>query len=265
MKAEEILQQLAPWKEACKRLAWKPIVEERDGEGTASKFSGMPWLAAAEPYPCCQTCDQPMPLFLQLNLDHLPEELAGRFGRGLLQLFYCTDDNCGDYEAFADGKLVRVVQPADHGRSLPEASYPSFPPKTILGWTSLYDYPSYQDHDELGLRYEYDYSATTVESVQIHCPIAGLEEAVLPLDEDEYVLESEEIADAEPGDKLAGYPNWVQNMEYPSCPICDRRMELVFQLDSDDHLPFMFGDMGCGHITQCPEHKQVVTFAWACS
>jgi hypothetical protein len=26
----------------------------------------------------------------------------------------------------------------------------------------------------------------------------------------------------------------------------------------------MFGDMGIGHITQCPEHLDVVAFGWAC-
>jgi hypothetical protein len=42
-------------------------------------------------------------------------------------------------------------------------------------------------------------------------------------------------------------------------------MELLFQLDSEDHVPFMFGDAGCGHLTRCPEHPDVVTFGWACS
>ena len=39
----------------------------------------------------------------------------------------------------------------------------------------------------------------------------------------------------------------------------------IFQLDSEDHVPFMFGDVGTGHITQCPEHLEVVAFGWACS
>jgi hypothetical protein len=38
----------------------------------------------------------------------------------------------------------------------------------------------------------------------------------------------------------------------------------VFQVDSEDHVPFMFGDAGCGHVTQCPDHKEVVAFGWAC-
>jgi hypothetical protein len=41
-------------------------------------------------------------------------------------------------------------------------------------------------------------------------------------------------------------------------------MARVFQVDSDHNVPFMFGDAGCGHITQCPAHKDVVAFGWAC-
>ena len=41
-------------------------------------------------------------------------------------------------------------------------------------------------------------------------------------------------------------------------------MDLVFQLDSEKNVPFMFGDAGVGHITQCPTHKDVVAFTWAC-
>lgn len=53
-------------------------------------------------------------------------------------------------------------------------------------------------------------------------------------------------------------------MEYPNCLICGERMRLVFQVDSNDNLPFMFGDLGCGHITQCKYHKNQVAFGWAC-
>jgi hypothetical protein len=42
-------------------------------------------------------------------------------------------------------------------------------------------------------------------------------------------------------------------------------MDLVMQLESNEHLDFMFGDAGTGHITRCPEHREVVAFAWACS
>jgi uncharacterized protein YwqG len=41
-------------------------------------------------------------------------------------------------------------------------------------------------------------------------------------------------------------------------------MRMVFQLDSEKSLPFMFGDAGIGHVTQCPDHLEVVAFGWAC-
>lgn len=259
MDKQEILRQLAPWREVHKRPAWKPIVEAEDREITASKFSGRPWLAEGEPYPCCGCCEDPMPLFLQLNLADLPRELTGRFGSGLLQLFYCTSEYCDDgWEPFSESKLVRLVQPNEPAQSLLEGEFPTFPAKTIVGWTMLDDYPHPAEHDELGLIFNYNFSANTV---QIECPELGMETAPLPMSAD---LEAEMVAIAEMGDKLAGYPFWVQGVEYPSCPDCDRRMELVFQLDSEDNLPFMFGDVGCGHITQCPQHKEIVTFGWAC-
>ena len=40
--------------------------------------------------------------------------------------------------------------------------------------------------------------------------------------------------------------------------------EGMYHEGAGDALPFVFGDMGIGHITQCPEHKAVVAFGWAC-
>jgi len=62
-----------------------------------------------------------------------------------------------------------------------------------------------------------------------------------------------------------GLPSyWIQGIEYPTCPRCSTRMALVFQLDSEDNLDFVFGDSGVAHVTQCPQHPDVVAFAWAC-
>jgi hypothetical protein len=67
------------------------------------------------------------------------------------------------------------------------------------------------------------------------------------------------------GEKLGGWPRWVQGIEYPSCPGCGTRMELILQVDSERTLPTMFGDMGIGHLSQCPTHPEVLGFGWASS
>lgn len=225
------------------RLAWKPLVIEGDGTLTDAKFSGQPWLADGESYPCCTNCGKPMQLFLQLNLDTLPEPIQGQYGTGLLQLFYCTSEtplcevDCEAFFPFAQSVLARLVQPTDQPHPVsPVTLSDPFPAKTIVGWEEMVDYPNPEEGTELGIE----------------------------LNDEEWEQVTTEESVPRSGDKLAGYPLWIQGMEYPACPDCGQPMRLVFQLDSEDHLPYMFGDVGCGHITQCPEHHHQLAFGWAC-
>jgi uncharacterized protein YwqG len=258
MDINEVLRQLEPWREKWQRPAWRPLTVSNDSAETASKFAGTPWLAKNETWPTCQQCHKPMPLFLQLNLERLPASLTDTFGTGLLQLFYCLECD-GGWEPFSDVSLVRIVHP--HGPAaddLPQGVVATFPPQTIIGWEEFIDYPDPQEHEELGLEYTYDFDSTPTQT-RIDYPEAGL---VFDHIEDDDL--AEKVSRAAAGDKLCGWPQWIQGIEYPTCPQCQQRMALVFQIDSEDHLPYMFGDMGTGHITQCPTHKEVVAFAWAC-
>jgi uncharacterized protein YwqG len=258
VKQSEVLRQLGPWREANRRPAWKPVVEKGDGGLAASKFSGIPFLSADESWPTCSACDEPLQLFLQLDLAALPAELKDQFGKGLLQLFYCIHDCAAEkWAPFSEGKLVRIVRPTRR-TGAPDVPIKKgyFPAKTITGWSAFDDYPSPQEHDELGLKIDFDFTKN----------VARVQCAALALDFDNQALSiPEAISMASKGDKLAGWPHWIQSAEYPDCPKCGSRMHHVFQIDSRKNLPFMFGDVGCGHITQCPTHKDIVTFAWACS
>ncbi|HLP92290.1 MAG TPA: DUF1963 domain-containing protein [Nostocaceae cyanobacterium] len=256
MLATEIIKKLQPWIEANKRPTWKPLVEEGETDTNLSKFGGTPWLAKNENYPCCGECNAKMPLFVQVDLNQVPAELAGKFGQGLLQLFYCTE--CDSWEYFNHTKLARIIQPVGNAQNLENQDFPSFPAKTIIDWQQFDDYPDNQEYEELGLEI---YLNLFPETVRIKCPMVGLSiEDLAPeeLEEIDVFLENHS------GDKLGGYPYWVQGIEYPNCPICQTRMDLVLQIDSEENLPYMFGDVGCGHITQCPEHKHILTFGWAC-
>jgi uncharacterized protein YwqG len=227
---------------AYKRSVWKPLVAMRDGPLAASKFSGTPWLDEGEAWPQCPNCNRHLQLFLQLNLDELPKPLMGKFGDGIIQLFYCTTQEpqceveCEAFFPFARSVLVRLI---------PKKAIPSdvavppvgdiFPARTIIGWREDDDYPNWEEGETLGIE----------------------------LEESEWEQLSEEDFPRS-GDKLAGWPHWVQSLEYPNCPDCGNLMRLVFQIDSNDNLPYDFGDVGCGHITQCETHKERLAFGWAC-
>ena len=97
-----------------------------------------------------------MPLFLQINL----EDLVGKPGlsdygsKGLLQLFYCTDDCDGGYEPFSTASCCRVVDPKAPGS---HRLYSSVPPEyasgvQITGWDGpLDDRPNYEEGKDMGL------------------------------------------------------------------------------------------------------------------
>jgi hypothetical protein len=250
----DVRQATAGWRAMHARRAWKPVCD--DVATGAAHFGGSPMLGAGEPWPTCAGCAAPMQFFVQVDLAALPAGSPAR-GTGLLQLFYCSidDGGCETWAPFSGTHLVRLLtgpaQPAAHPPSISP-----FPRRRIAGWNESLDHPHPPEHEELGLSYQYDFDASRV---HITCAEVGLDLPDADLDA------AETIATALPGDKLGGWPAWVQGVEYPSCPACSAPMELVLQLDSEDNVPHMFGDVGCGHVTQCPAHPHVLAFGWACS
>lgn len=66
------------------------------------------------------------------------------------------------------------------------------------------------------------------------------------------------------GDKLGGYPCWIQNNEYPHCSDCSEKMELLLQIDSHDNLRYTWGDNGAAWLFQYAEHRDRLAFVWQC-
>ncbi|MEO0491714.1 MAG: DUF1963 domain-containing protein, partial [Cyanobacteria bacterium J06659_2] len=264
--------------ERFKRLAWKPIVKEGDGDLRSSKFGGKPWLGADEGWPLCPNCDNPMRFFLQINLAEIPEAIRSKFGQGILQFFYCTYEttiehdhstpntsvmsgnlqtgvvhyiehqSCLDPSPFSRHRLIRIVQ-ADGVSGvfevpetvcqLADSSEGGFPPRRIVGWQQYDEYPGYADYENLRRA-----------------------DVSLSDDDDNYI---QAVAESPEIDKLAGWPLWIQDVEYPACPTCQQPMnQLVFQLASDDNIPFLWGDVGIGYLLQCPEHTDQITFLSQC-
>ena len=256
---EALQEALAGWRRAHTRPAWRPVTEAGEGDAAGSRFGGLPWLPQGETLPRCGTCGRLMRLLVQLDLASLPPEAQARLGaHGLLQVLGCEDEDCGpSWEAFDASHRVRVVDPSQPGARAAAEGRP-FLARCIVAWEPLPgDLPHPEEHAHQGLHVEHDFKAGTL---RVRCPEVGLETPPLPDD----AFEEEELGRAHDKDKLLGWPCWIQGVEYPSCPRCGREMEHVFQLDSEDHLPWMWGDSGIAHVTRCPEHPDVLTLAWAC-
>ncbi|AKJ02473.1 uncharacterized protein YwqG [Archangium gephyra] len=258
-KAEAILKALEPWRNKHRRTAWLPQVKNGPGPAHGSRFGGLPWLPSGESHPACGNCKRPLRLLLQLNLLSLPEEVRQRLGPGLLQAFYCEHEDCEQecdgWSPFSEAHRLRIID-VGHGNMAAPAGKP-FPPKEISGWKQAEDLPSAAEHEELGLDFDYDFEANTV---RIRCAELGLDAPPIGIHD----LEAETVANASMGDKLLGWPHWIQGVEYPECPQCKTRMEYVFQIDSEHNLPLMWGDLGTAHITRCPNHPEVLALGWAC-
>lgn len=220
------------------RTAWLPESADDDGPRTASKLGGTAWIPAGEPWPTCPNCGRPLQLLLQLNPADAPEAARGGLGEGLLQLFYCTSQDplcevdCEAFFPFSACVVARRVEPDGEGSGVAPDLVGAFPPRRITGWRPVDDVPIPEDVPEV---------AWTDDQVD------ALYERVVERD------------------KLAGWPTWVQGPERPACPRCGAEMRVVFQIVSDDTLPVVFGDMGTGHLTVCPEHPDVLAFGWACT
>lgn len=255
MNADELAERFEPWRAKQMRTAWEPRIGGARGR---SKFGGEPELRDGEAWPVCTTCRAPMSFLLQLEFSTLPKPVAGA---GLLQLFYCSTDDggCETWAPFSGTSVARLVDGALVRRA-PPAGIDSQPERVIAGWDAVEDFPNSQEHEALGARRSL-HLRLRANTVHIVCDALGFDEAGLDLEE----CSAEVIASASVGDKLFGWPHWVQGEEYPLCPRCHAKMKLVFQVDSEAGVSLMFGDAGIAHLTQCETHPDVLAFGWACS
>lgn len=221
-----------------RRTAFVPHTEEGDGATTASKFGGRPWLSANEPWPSLD--GEPMQLMLQLDLAQLPAPgLEPR--RGLLQIFYAytLSAEYDDWAPWTPTKLVRIVEPVGEESREPCPLARRWPAKRVVDFTLHRELPSMEDLEE---------SLTALEPDRREAFVEYLFDAEAPLT----------------GDKIGGWPHWIQSRQLVRCPETPTRCEFVLQIDTEDHLPVMFGDSGIAFVWRCPKHPEHMTMSWQC-
>lgn len=236
------MEKLAPFK----RTAYIPTTAVKPHSfSTHSKIGGYPYLRNEQDWPVCPNCKKNMQLFVQLNLAELPTQQED----GLIQLFYCTNSGLlceGEMQAyipFSKSVVCRKIAIEGSSASTKPVLDELFEEKHITSWTAKDDYPSQEEYESLNI--DLDIYDDVFEDIYM---LMEERETGLPLD----------------GDKLFGWPHWIQSLEYPYDRVHKVRMELLFQLDSEVNLPFMFGDVGVGHLTQSPKNPNELGFGWAC-
>ncbi len=263
----EARQRLEEWAASWERPAWWPVVTDDGASLSITRFGGAPWVLDGESPPRCEACGRELQLFVQLELASLPAEFTVVKREGVVQLFYCRGgkatnehNECsgesGDVPFSTVVKLARLVPDANLRPVPPDPSGEApWPAKVVSDWERFVDRPDSEDHAAMGLLASYDFGAKTVHFEADSVGVAqtfGINE-----------LTVEQLSEAAGRDKLGGWPCWIQGPEYPRCSVCGDTMEVIFQLDSGDHVPFMFGDAGIGHISMCRWHPDVVAFGWA--
>ncbi|WP_442510523.1 DUF1963 domain-containing protein [Novipirellula sp. SH528] len=209
------------------------------GSPAASKIGGVPWLDTADDWPLCGHCDNPMQFLFQLNLEETSRLTCGPSGTGLFQVFYCTTsdtycDELGDdpFSPYGMHLCARHYRPkADSAAVKKPRSANSLKPKTIVEWSATTEYPSYEDAIKLkGVSF-------TDEETNFIC------------------LEDDSLTQM--GEKLGGWPGFIQGADYPACPTCSQPMKFVFQLASfGSRIAFLF---------RCSKHRSTLAFSWQCS
>jgi predicted DNA-binding WGR domain protein/uncharacterized protein YwqG len=274
MDLDEIEAAFEPWRQKYGRSTWTPETDFEDSGLRDSKFAGSPWLADGEAHPNCGCCGKPLQLLLQLNLEQVPAALIGKFGDGLIQVFYCINEDCyGQFingvfiygvgipasQAFSERHFLRLVPKSALEGAVAQDDLPqsAFPEKRIFGWIERTDYPHYEEWKSFGIEWE-ELDHGPEFQFQIECAEFDL---LIATEEEEF---EDSIGLPWDGDKISGYPNWIQQKEYPNCTVCGAEMQFVFQIASDDNLPIWFGRAGTARITQCTTHKEILALTWAC-
>lgn len=277
---DDVIAAFQPWRNRWRRTAYRPITSDQPIDGNISQFGGSPKLLPGESRPTCGRCGNILPLLVQIDLASLPDNDLP-WNTGIFQLLYCPrqaadifdvlghalqnprkNASCDDFEAFSECHFLRVID-RESAHSSGESNEKDFPRQDIVEWKQFSDFPGSAEHRKLGLQYDYNFKIGSTET-SIHWEEGNVHfENLKETDTSDGIAET--ISSAEPGDKLLGWPHWAQGVEYPNCPKCDKQMQYFLQIDSQDNLPHMLGDLGCGHVSFCPDHFEQIAFTWACS
>ena len=255
-------REYAAFVEKLRRPAFVPTVvkmkvEEEDP--TCSRYYGRPWMPKGMEWP--EYDDKLMDFVLQLRVADLPRptrELLG--GKGLLLFFYSPEINFDDEIPVSERlpSLVRLVNDRKPGglRDVPdEVPNAPLPPLRISGWTELADHPGGANEEEnLGIPKHlidlwFDMDPPEDKKLLKDPRTLGWDIAIFY------------------GDKLGGWPAWVQLPEIPN-DANGKPMQMIYQVTHGGLYGKAGEDVdgptwGTGHIFYSQDTGELY-YGWAC-
>lgn len=248
MEDKDFNQIVKRFREETARNAFLPVVGLQPG-ATGSKYGGAPSFMKGDVWPSCASCQSHLDFLFQLDLSEVEKDGE------IIQLYQCFSAKCeGLEEARSSRGVVTCIRVH---RSNSKVLFDNPPVRlrkeiAISKWFSYVDYPSYQDQENLlGLTTAYEHDEISGQVSKVTIQYKGDRVAVTPGEAE--ILERLCYRN----DKLRGWPDWIQDSEYPECPECLERMTFLFQLLDGLHVELELAT-GRGYLFQCDKHRDVV-------
>lgn len=233
---ETLKKELSKIKKSC--ISVKPLYPViGDIELCQTRFGGEPYAQEGSKKHICAGCDQPLEFVFQFR-PGFNEELIGM--GPLYTVYYCF--NCLPFGGRNEKGLWAIDSyinptPQQYVKQKQKSStrrriIPSAAELKIIN--NLPDYETFTEkYPKLSLLCEKIYD-----------------------DPSDAYEEAGEAAGCvmEPLSSIGGYPLWIQGEVQKICHVCDKSMQFICQIDSEDKINCNWGDAGCLYIFQCPEH-----------
>ena len=269
-----IVSAFEPLRKKFGKVAFRPIIRDIRTGNSLTQFGGPPLVSPTDPWPRCGICRQQIPLLLQIDIDHTPA-MSSIFGdRQLLQVFMCQRNDrsrlfCSSWKPFQPNQNVRLIKRDNLEIGDQHDLDAKHPVAFVANWEIFDDYPDEQEHRSLGVRYEYHFEDSDnppdVGHVNVFCDWLKVEFLNVENGYERGREICDSVASASSGDKLFGWPYWVQFTSYPQCDLCGCPMRYLLQIDSECSIPIIFGDVGTAHVFYCDEHRSNLAITYECS
>jgi hypothetical protein len=216
------------------------VTRKSGGDLLETRFGGRPYAEADDRWPICGGCGAGLTFVFQWNLAECPHTQEC----GLGVFFYCFRcSSWGDVpEGLIDAWALRTYDHAHLSRFVPMVDPSTDEHQLRPSGTSIKIIESLPDWESLD-----QVSPSLRDLFWNRYPHA-------PFDVYEHMVDR--LIGQRPGllTQIDGYPRWVQGGHFYKCPTCQAPMRMRAQIDSEESVGLIWGDMGRLYLFGCNNH-----------